>query len=297
MEHNNETKLKITNSILEGVPSKDACKTIGVSQSYFRQILKENNLKWIRSVHRIYELNHNYFDEIDTPEKAYWLGFLYADGHVSDTGALHLQLQGRDIEVLENLKKAVNYNGNIKLRKIKNKDYYGLRIWSVQMCASLRRLGINRQKTKSPQIPIIKTIFYKDFIRGLIDGDGTIYYKRKSQTKMTSCVHILIHRDCLPQVINMIESFTKNFTCSIANHHRTDYLKIISVDGNRQVLKLLDNIYDHSALFLNRKYNKFLEIKKFYTDNPILLEKTERIQCQSHRSQENLILFPKISGS
>lgn len=288
---------QIIESIALKTPSKDACKKIGVSESFFRVVLQKENLKWIRAPYRIYELNHNYFDVIDNSNKAYWLGFLYADGHVSDTGALHLQLQGRDIKVLEDLKKSLGYNGPIKLRQVKGKDYYGLRIWSVGICSALNKLGINRNKTKEPNIPDIDEKFYKDFLRGLIDGDGCIYTKRKEKSKMISCVNILVHEKCVPKVIRMIECIVPNFTCSIGNHHRTSYLKILAITGNRQTFKILKTIYFGAEIYLIRKYEKYKEIEQYYQDNPILLKKTERFLSQSHRSRENLILFPEISSS
>ena len=30
-----------------------------------------------------YKANFNYFDKIDTPDKAYWLGFIWADGYIA----------------------------------------------------------------------------------------------------------------------------------------------------------------------------------------------------------------------
>lgn len=37
------------------------------------------------SANRRHTLDATYFDQIDTPEKAYWLGFVWADGGLSKT--------------------------------------------------------------------------------------------------------------------------------------------------------------------------------------------------------------------
>ena len=50
---------------------------------------------------RRYNCNYDYFKEIDTEDKSYWLGFLYADGSVrKNTNTVELSLKGSDIEHL-----------------------------------------------------------------------------------------------------------------------------------------------------------------------------------------------------
>lgn len=41
----------------------------------------------------MHQFNHNYFKTIDTEEKAYILGFLYADGYNSDKQVVIAQLE------------------------------------------------------------------------------------------------------------------------------------------------------------------------------------------------------------
>lgn len=50
----------------------------------------------------IAKFNENYFDVIDTSEKAYWLGFLYADGAVSSgsKNTVELSLKASDVKHL-----------------------------------------------------------------------------------------------------------------------------------------------------------------------------------------------------
>lgn len=43
-----------------------------------------------------YTFNENIFSIIDNEEKAYWLGFLYADGYLTDQGLFGCALQEKD---------------------------------------------------------------------------------------------------------------------------------------------------------------------------------------------------------
>lgn len=56
------------------------CK-YNVSGCLIIRILKDNSITIRRRGGRKYRVNVNFFENIDTEEKAYWLGFLYADGY------------------------------------------------------------------------------------------------------------------------------------------------------------------------------------------------------------------------
>lgn len=81
-----------------------------------RNRLKELNIK-VKNTNRVNRrINSNYFSVIDSPEKAYWLGFLYTDGsvdHYGKTGRIRLQLQEQDIEILEQFKADLNLDCKI----------------------------------------------------------------------------------------------------------------------------------------------------------------------------------------
>jgi len=56
-------------------------------------------------------MDENFFENIDTKEKAYWLGFLYADGYVSQSNnRLTLDLSKKDYQQLEKFCNAVGAN-------------------------------------------------------------------------------------------------------------------------------------------------------------------------------------------
>ena len=90
---------------------KKVAESFGVSLRPIKRILKKNNLEL---TNRRYNVNHKYFEVIDTEEKAYWLGFLYADGCVIKTktgSSLLLKLSVKDEEHL-NLFKTNIFNSS-----------------------------------------------------------------------------------------------------------------------------------------------------------------------------------------
>lgn len=108
---------------------KEIGMIFGFSSIVIYRILKENGIDF---ENRKYKVNHNYFEKIDTEEKAYWLGFLYADGYVrihkQRSGQLKLKLKKMDIEHIEKFKNTIESTQTIdsyisKVKVIFNHEY------------------------------------------------------------------------------------------------------------------------------------------------------------------------------
>ena len=69
---------------------------------------------------RTYTLDEKYFDKIDSQNKAYILGFIYADGSINK-GCLNITLSNKDVEILEFIKDELKYSGKISIKKNKRK--------------------------------------------------------------------------------------------------------------------------------------------------------------------------------
>lgn len=103
----NELRERIGKLYLEGFNQRQIVEETLVSEPYIRKYLKEQNIP-MRSIserNMRYKRNKHYFDKIDTPNKAYILGLLFADGcnHIKHN-AITLTLQAEDIDVLEKIK-------------------------------------------------------------------------------------------------------------------------------------------------------------------------------------------------
>lgn len=134
-------------------------------------------------------LDENYFSSIDTPEKAYWLGFLYADGYVSENNDIEFCLQDKDKKAVESFKKAIRSGHKISEKNVvlngKVFKNWRLTIKSIKMANDLKKHGCACNKTFELKFPTEQTIplkFFWHFLRGYTDGDGGICL---SQEKIT----------------------------------------------------------------------------------------------------------------
>lgn len=140
-----------------------------------------------------YTYNKMFFDQIDTEEKAYWLGFIYADGyvHVNPEKYQHevgIQLQWRDREHLKKFNKALNGNISVNKRSRTNpfngRPYYvcEIRLYSKRMVESLARYNLSNGKSYTISFPSdISSELVRHFIRGFFDGDGCICRDNKKR--------------------------------------------------------------------------------------------------------------------
>ena len=128
----------------------------------------------------------DYFEKIDTPAKAYWLGFLYADGYTTTGNRWGLQLQHQDKLHLEKFAHAFSYNGKIRDRVQNGKQNSSILINNKKMCNDLKGLGVINNKTAIltfPNANILPERLQPHFIRGFFDGDGCITWSNKPRVR------------------------------------------------------------------------------------------------------------------
>ena len=222
--------------------------------------IPRHNLSEARRIACKYEINEKVFENIDTREKAYWLGVMYTDGFISKandyTNYLGLSISEKDIDLLEKFKKFLNYSGEIKHYKVScgykiGAPYVRLLVGNNKLVADLEKWGVVEHKTKiisdMPDIP-----YKMDFIRGVIDGDGSLY-KRLPQIRICGNYEFLL---------------------SIAKYLQLPY-KIIPDKSiwdlcyNTLESRYLEKtLYKDAPVYLNRKY----EIAKRSFNSPITLE-------------------------
>ena len=229
---------------------------------------------------RKYKLKEDFFKEIDTEEKAYILGFLFADGSVGKN-QISITLKADDIEVLNNIK------NNIYLcdRPIKTyRGYKRLVISSKKMVNDLISLGCVPRKTFKLKFPKLKKSLVKHFIRGYFDGDGSVYISENTLNMsivgtinfLTTCQKILIKK------CNLNETEFDN-----RHPERKNNIRSLRYGGNIIMNRFYHYIYDDSTIFLTRKKQIFLDIleKKEYFCNLTFTRKSyiKYIKYNNHK--------------
>jgi len=212
--------------------------------------IKLRTLSEARNIHRT--LIEDIFEDIDTPEKAYWLGVMYTDGYISKTNPythyFGISVKSSDIEWLENFKKFLNYNGEVKTYKqtvgySAGSDYSRLLIGSNKIVASLEKWGVVENKTnKIISMPDIN--FKEDFIRGVIDGDGSI---RKDNHQLRIHGQELFLRS-IGDYLGVPYTITPD---------KSIYCLSYGLPESRKLLNLL---YKNSSTYLKRKYELAKEV-------------------------------------
>ena len=228
-----------------------------------------------------YEYNKDYFGKIDTSDKAYWLGFLYADGSINRyykneklrSMTLELNLSYKDKEHLEKFKKCLETNIPIfeKTNKLNGKEYKSVRLQlnNTKICYDLCDLGCTPSKTydiKFPTYDIVPKEFMRDFIRGFFDGDGCI-----SISEMNGKPHIFTTITGQSDMLESISDFLISekiirIKPKIHKDNRRDFtysVYIYGIDSNKE---FLDYLYKDSYIYLNRKFNQYINFYKDFDD-------------------------------
>jgi len=127
-------------------------------------------------------VDETYFDVIDTPARAYWLGLLWADGSIwkrrgYDSYTLKLELQVEDGYLIEMFARVIS--STIRPRRTKKRTSR-LDIHNYRLCQDLISHGIWPDKTHSSSFPRCQTELLPHFLRGVFDGDGSVYIDRQS---------------------------------------------------------------------------------------------------------------------
>ena len=193
------------------------------------------------------------FEKIDTEEKAYWLGFLYADGSVgSKEDKIELGLAEKDLKHIEKFKTFMNINNKISYRE-KTKSYR-MSFRSAQCKQDLINKGCVPKKSLILNFPNenqVPKYLIRHFIRGYFDGDGWF-----TNTEKCFQVGIIGTENFINGFLDSIENIDKKN--KIFDVHREDGAKRYVFGAYDDVLNFLNWIYKDSNIYLERKYNSYL---------------------------------------
>lgn len=198
-------------------------------------------------------VNENVFEKINTEEKAYWLGFMYADGCVNRTSnRIELSLKEEDYNHIVKFKTFLESEHTIgkKSKTIKDKIYisYRLGITSEKLKNDLIKHGCIPNKTKVLTFPNLNKKLIKHFIRGYLDGDGCITSQKTSKLSL----EILGTQDFLRAILNHY-NFPKDKYIYSFKH--TDIKRLILSGEN--AFKVIEDLYKNSNIYLDRKFNSY----------------------------------------
>lgn len=258
MKSSEELKDEIISLLKEGKTRIDIARKFKVNKGKVTGWFKKFGI----NVKDYYEFRLSYnvhvFDTIDNEEKAYWLGFLYADGCVSYNAPINsyyigVALKSTDVEHLKKFKDFLQdtREGAIRIstRTFNGKEFEacGYRIFNEHLAKTLINLGCTIRKSLTLTFPD-SSVFKKpnlvfDFIRGYTDGDGSLTHNMKSPR-----ISILGTNEFLTEVIKYLPQFNKVY--------KSGNQFVVSTTGIKAKI-IANKLYGHATIYLDRKYEKF----------------------------------------
>lgn len=231
---------------------------LGVSGTTISQNLKSEGIKMRDRSHRNrrYDINENYFDNIDSEEKAYIVGFILADGcNYPPTNQVKITINERDIDVLKKIRRELETN--IPFYYPPNKNQVNLTITNEHISLTLNDLGIVQNKTHKVVFPEwLDKDLYSHFIRGYFDGDGHIgIYNRNGKIDIVGT----------KKFTNKLKKIFKEDLDIHASISQVKNSFRLQIGGNIQVSNICDYLWGEANIYLDRKYQIYNQFIDFYS--------------------------------
>lgn len=225
-------------------------------------------------INRTHSINDKYFDDIDTQEKAYWLGFIWADGSISKTAArssgpnrLRITQKWSERKHLERFRNEIGSDYSLKHiyqnRCYKeNAELAQLDVNCRPLCAALEQLGYGPKNVRV-HIPDINQSLLRHFMRGYFDGDGclSIYTQQVRQYAVHKQEWSLTGNAVLMAKIKDIlsEQAGTTPTVRLKTYKRSPMTASLRYGKKADIATLYEYLYENATVYLDPKHEKFVE--------------------------------------
>lgn len=264
------TKDKLVNLYLnEKMSLGDIAKTYNVSRvAVYKKVKKFAIKQRSRSEARLeaqkqnklpqkfYSINESFFSDWSA-EMAYVFGLIITDGCVSKSGIISLCINDRDL--LEKVRHALQSKHKITPSK-QQKGLYCFHFGREKLAADLAKLGVLPRKSLTVNFPQVPYKYIPDFIRGVFDGDGSVFFDRRRRNCPLRSKFVSGSYNFISGLQQNLESLgmPKRSIYRQKTKNSWSYMFIFEHKDSEKLFKLMYN-NTQNGLFLERKYNRFLE--------------------------------------
>lgn len=268
----------IKESYLNGESSVKIGQRYNVSHKLILRKLKAMGIDADRTLSaRVYHYDEHYFDNIDTPNKARILGFLYADGsNCLSKSTISMSLEECDYQALEDIRKELKSDKPLEYLDYSNKHDFGynyknqyrLLIFSKHMCETLESIGMVSNKSLVLTFPDIPEHLIPSFILGYFEGDGSLgVHDIEKAYKITSPKVSITSTENFCKTLSDIIQKNLGFTpiiCDASCHN--GITRSLNINKKDDAMKFLHWIYKDADIYLERKY----KIYQYYANNSLI---------------------------
>ena len=267
----NETQTEWSNQEIEFLKnnySKYSYAELGKKLNRTRNAVQCKVMKLGLKKDKVQKFNEHYFDIIDSNDKAYWLGFIYADGWVSNdtqkrSYTLGIELNEKDSEHLLLFNKWIDGNVSINVRErdatFDNGRYSShnklcsIKYYSKHLVEVLKKYNIVPNKTyKKDKLPNIPNQYMISFLHGYFDGDGSFFLKNKYR-KYYGFNYTSYNKVILEDIRKYIYN-NYNINSYIYESKKNSNVWQLNIASQKDVKTFADLLLNDNTVFLKRKY-------------------------------------------
>lgn len=246
-----------------GETIKNIVNQLNVTIQDVRKVFKKFDVepktgKFYREVN----INKSAFSDTNQEDCAYFYGWIVSDGCLSDSGAVTVSLNTKDMELLENLKSYVG--GNRKISSVVTKPdprtgaVYHNSSFSFKdedLTERLVNFGLEPRKSTRETCPEVFK-FNRHFWRGMFEGDGCI-------SKASNNIDLVGSDVIVKDFFNYMKTICPD--CEPRFYNKGS-IKVVSLCSKIYSKQILDELYRDCNHKLSRKYKIYLE--KYYGIDP-----------------------------
>jgi hypothetical protein len=254
----NQIKTEIKIDYLNGMLTKEIAVKFGINNTTVNAIRKQLGLE---QADRRILVNENFFENIDSIEKAWVLGFACGDSHINPKDkSFTTDLKNLDISVLEKFKKYMESEHPIYETDVFDKrtnhtyKHVILSITRHKIYNDLIKLGIGPNKSKELTLPNIPKHLMRDFIRGIFCSDGNWHINTTNSLTISIASSV---KSFLEEIKIILEKECSIQNCIINSNNDNDTCFKLTSSNKKEVVKFYNYIYHDNMkdAYLDRKYN------------------------------------------
>jgi len=279
MKVTTDIERQILERYMRGESACSISKTLNISdQTVYRYLQKNGIERRNKGSYRQHNLSIQKLTDFNIPETQYWLGFIYADGHLENKGSggywygISLTLSIKDKKHLEKFKKFIGYDGRIIIHKVysfgKEWKLCRLSLYSKKLVEILQLKGFSKKTI--PKELLVSPHFW----RGVIDGDGWfMFIKEKRYRPKWNKIYEMYRLDLglcgddytILAFNNFVKTLVgKELIIRNKKQSKNGSVYLEGIISGKKAYEIGKKIYQNAKVYLERKKEIFNLAKAYY---------------------------------